>query len=69
MTSYISFARRRNHDSSIDSICTKCYQTIASGQDDSSLTNADEGHLCDPNAELDRLESISHQHHWSGGTR
>jgi hypothetical protein len=67
MTSYISFARRRNRDSSIDSICTKCYQTIANGQDDSSLTNAEEGHSCDPNAESDRLEALSHQHHWSGG--
>ena len=68
MSSFITFARRRNHDSSIDSICTKCYQTIASGEDDFTLTSAEENHSCDPNAELDRQESLSHVHHSSGGT-
>jgi len=69
MTSFISFARRQNHDSTIDSICTKCYQTIASGQSDSSLASAEENHRCDLNAEDDRREEISRQHHWSGGSR
>jgi len=32
MTSIVSFARRLNPDSSLDSICTKCYQTVASAQ-------------------------------------
>jgi hypothetical protein len=69
MTSFISFARRRNQDSTIDSICTKCYQTIASGINDSSLTSAEESHLCDLNAEMDRREEISRQHHGSGISR
>jgi hypothetical protein len=54
MTSFISFARRRNHDSSIDSICTKCYQTIASAENESTLTACEETHLCNPNAEFNQ---------------
>jgi hypothetical protein len=51
MTTFISFARRRNPDSTIDSICTRCYQTIASGDSEASLATAEEGHSCDPNCE------------------
>jgi len=67
MASFICFARRRNHDSTVDSICTRCYQTIASGQDDLTLSSAEESHQCDPYAELDRQESLSHAHSWSIG--
>jgi hypothetical protein len=52
MTSFVSFARRQNHDSSIDSICTRCYQTIASADSANGLTNAEEGHRCNPNGEF-----------------
>jgi hypothetical protein len=52
MTSFVSFARRQNHDSSIDSICTQCYQTIASSSADSDLTFAEQGHVCNPNGEF-----------------
>jgi hypothetical protein len=52
MTSFVSFARRQNHDSSIDSICTKCYQTIASADNPNGLTNAEESHRCNPNGEF-----------------
>jgi len=52
MTTFISFARRRNHDSSIDSICTKCYQTIASADNMNELDSAEEKHLCDENGEF-----------------
>ena len=51
MTTFISFARRRNPDSTVDSICTRCYQTIASGDSEASLATAEEGHSCDPNCE------------------
>ena len=54
MTSSISFARRRNHDSSIDSICTRCYQTIASAEKVNELETAEENHLCDPDGEASR---------------
>jgi hypothetical protein len=68
MTSFISFAQRRNNDSTVDSICTRCYQMIASGHDDRTLTGAETSHLCDPKAELDRQESLSRVHPWNGGT-
>ena len=51
MTSVISFARRRNQDSTVDSICTRCYQTIASGNSEANLAAAEEVHSCDPNGE------------------
>jgi hypothetical protein len=37
MNNLIPFAHRRNPDASIDSICTKCFQTIASEDSESSL--------------------------------
>jgi hypothetical protein len=51
MTSFISFARRQNRDSSVDSICTKCYQTIASAENVKDLVDVEEAHQCDPNGE------------------
>jgi hypothetical protein len=52
MTSLVSFARRQNHDSSIDSICTKCYQTIASADSVAELATVEDSHQCDPNGEF-----------------
>jgi hypothetical protein len=49
MTSFVSFARRRNRDSSLDSICTKCYQTVASARYEHELETAEKNHICDPN--------------------
>ena len=37
MTTFISFARRQNPDSSTDSIYTRCYQTIATGASKTTL--------------------------------
>jgi hypothetical protein len=52
MTTFISFARRQNHDASIDSICTKCYQTIASADSPRDLEAHEQAHRCDPNGEF-----------------
>jgi hypothetical protein len=60
MTSLVSFARRQNHDSSIDSICTKCYQTIASAESLSGLATAEQSHLCDPNGEFNHERGDFH---------
>jgi hypothetical protein len=49
MTSFVSFARRENRDASVDSICTKCYQTIASSLMMNDLAVAEESHVCNPN--------------------
>ena len=53
-TEYIAFARRLNRDSSIDSICVKCYQTIATGHSDDELIACEQSHVCDPNSEFAR---------------
>jgi hypothetical protein len=51
MTNSNSFAQRQNYDSSIDSICTKCYQTIATANSAAGLENAEQTHHCDPYGE------------------
>jgi hypothetical protein len=44
----VSFAKRYNrHDSSVDSICMKCYQTVASADSATELASAEETHVCD----------------------
>lgn len=58
MTTFVSFARRQNHDSSIDSICTKCYQTVASADSAGELVAPEESHVCDPNEETDRRQMV-----------
>jgi hypothetical protein len=58
MTTFVSFARRQNHDSSIDSICTKCYQTVARACTVSELVAPEENHRCDPNMESDRRQTV-----------
>ena len=52
MTISIPFARRPNHDASIDSICTRCYQTIASAYSPGDLEIHERTHRCDPNGEF-----------------
>ena len=42
------FAHRRNPDASIDSICTTCFQTIASEESEGSLIAHEKRHSCDP---------------------
>jgi hypothetical protein len=43
-----SFAHRRNADGSYDSICTKCYATIASAAREEALSSIESAHVCDP---------------------
>ena len=50
MATSTSFAHRQNRDSSIDSICRKCYRTIASANIESELIAHEQRHLCDPNS-------------------
>lgn len=52
MATYPKFARRRNQDSSIDSICTQCFQTIASADNEGDLLQHEEKHICDPYGEF-----------------
>jgi hypothetical protein len=47
MTSLISFARKYNADKTFDSVCTRCYQTIACSWNLDHLECAEESHVCD----------------------
>lgn len=54
MSSFSPFVKRHNRDLSIDSICTKCYRTIASADEYSELASKEQLHLCDPNGEVNQ---------------
>ena len=64
LTGIYPFARRQNQDSSIDSICATCYQTIASADTTTveALASAEENHQCIPHAEFNHL-------HWERSQR
>ena len=51
MTTFISFVRRHNADSTVDSICTRCYQTIGHDEMETALTEAEQSHFCSPTCE------------------
>jgi hypothetical protein len=55
MTTFPPFARRRNKNSSIDSICTKCFLTIASASSEEELVAHEEKHVCDPFGEFSHM--------------
>jgi hypothetical protein len=61
MTYIYSFTRRWNRDSSIDSICTKCFRTIASANSEDELARRENKHVCHPNGEFIRADAASHQ--------
>jgi len=52
MISFPPFVRRRNKDSSVDSICTTCFQTIASVASEDDLAAHEQKHICDPLGEF-----------------
>ena len=43
-----NFAHRHNSDGSYDSICTKCYATVASAGKEEALSSSESAHVCDP---------------------
>ena len=46
MLFYREFAHRRNADSSFDSICTRCFVTAASAENEWQLTALESAHIC-----------------------
>ena len=48
MSGFPPFAKRQNWNSSIDSICTKCFQTIAPANIEMELAAREQKHTCDP---------------------
>ncbi len=61
MNTLSPFAHRRNPDQSIDSICTGCFQTIASEDREAKLIAHEGSHSCDPYSQyrFDYRESAS----------
>jgi hypothetical protein len=55
MTNFPRFAKRRNINSSIDSICTKCFATAASASFEEELAAQEEKHVCDPYGEFNGM--------------
>ena len=66
MTNLVFFTRRWNRDSSIDSICTKCYRTIASANREDELAIREKNHVCDPYEQVIRADADSHPPTWGG---
>ena len=69
MTYIIPFTRRWNRDSSIDSICTKCFRTIASSNSEDELADRENKHVCHPNGECIRADAAFSPSHVSFGPR
>jgi hypothetical protein len=49
-----SFPHRQNRDRSFDSICPRCFATIANEKSESDLAAFDRDHVCDPVVMSDR---------------
>ena len=62
MTTFPKFAKRRNTNSSIDSICTKCFLTIASASSEGELAAHEERHICDPFGAFSHMYGNSEMH-------
>jgi hypothetical protein len=45
-----AFYHRKNDTESFDSICGKCFQTIATRQTEEELKQAEEIHVCQPDS-------------------
>jgi hypothetical protein len=43
-----TFPHRHNRDGVIDSICSRCFVTIASAEVESELAQYERSHVCDP---------------------
>lgn len=44
----LKFAHRRNPDRTVDSICTRCFKTIANVENEAELARIEQRHYCDP---------------------
>jgi len=45
----VAYGRRRNLDGTTDSICRKCFVTVATARQETDLHCAEHSHTCDPN--------------------
>ena len=44
------FPHRQNPDGSFDSICPKCFRTVATRQNEADLAQAERDHVCEDDA-------------------
>ena len=54
------FAHRENPDGTYDSICRRCYSTVASEHDQDDLLSQEAEHICDE----DTVERLEHPDVW-----
>lgn len=47
-SSTFQFVHRTNPNATFDSICTRCFQTIANVRDEATLQKSEVEHVCDP---------------------
>ena len=59
---FLTFAHRCNPDETCDSICPRCFQTIATVRDEAELPKTESQHVCDPHL-LERFERLNFQRH------
>ena len=52
------FPHRRNRDGSFDSICKRCFQTIASCMSETALAAAEKEHMCEGPPLLHSLAAV-----------
>ena len=43
------FAHRSNSDGTAESICIRCFQTVAKVSDETDMPKLEQKHICDPN--------------------
>ena len=69
MTTLPPFAKRQNWNSSIDSICTKCFRTVATANSEQELVAREEKHACDPFGAFSHTYTVSDMGTPSAGHR
>jgi len=47
MAQSVTFAHRHNEDGTVDSICRRCFLTVATGRTEEELKEAEIIHVCD----------------------
>jgi hypothetical protein len=58
------FPHRHNKDGTFDSICPRCYKTVANGQSEVNLAIAEMQHTCHP-LELLQLQTKLINYRWA----
>jgi hypothetical protein len=58
------FPHRLNEDGTFDSICPKCFDTVATAESESGLEKGELSHICDP-SRLAALQTIEKKDTWS----